>query len=42
MCLREAIFNDCGYIYYWQFLLLYCFMPASVLNDYLCFPLFCN
>ena len=34
MCLREAISNYCGFIYYWQFLLLYCFMPVFfVLND---------
>ena len=27
-CLREAISNDGGFIYYLQFLLLYCLMPV--------------
>ena len=27
-CLTEAISNDGDFIYYWQFLLLYCLMPV--------------
>ena len=39
-CLREAISNDGGFIYYWQFLLLYCSCLFSVLNDCLFFLYF--
>ena len=32
-CLREAISND-GFIYYLQFLLLYCLMPVFCIINY--------
>ena len=31
-CLRKAISTDGGFIYYLQFVLLYCLMPIFVLN----------
>ena len=36
-CLRKAISNDGGFIYYLQFVLLYWLMPVFVLNDCLYF-----
>ena len=44
-CLREAISNDGVFIYYLQFLLLYCLMPVFCIKIFLFplfFPLFCN
>ena len=39
-CLRKAIYNDGGPIYYLQFVLLYWLMPVFVLNDCLFFLYF--
>ena len=41
-CLREAIFNDGGFIYYLQFLLLrvYCLVPIFCIKLLFIFPLF--
>ena len=41
-CLRKAISNDGGPIYYLLCVLLYCLMPVFVLNNCLFFPKFCN
>ena len=41
-CLRDAISNYGSPIYYLQFLLLYCLMPAYCIKRLFIFILFCN